>query len=51
LLDDIRSYRYLTQGNILVNGEDDIELYRQVLEAMDVLGFTKEDIVCMFFCC
>jgi len=45
LLEEIRGYHYLTHGHISVSGEDDVELYRQVMEAMDVLGFTKEDIV------
>ena len=41
---DIRSYSYLTNGYVpIVTGEDDVELYRQVLEAMDVLGFTKDE--------
>ena len=41
---DIRSYSYLTNGYVpIVMGEDDVELYRQVLEAMDVLGFTKDE--------
>lgn len=41
---DIRNYSYLTNGYVpIVMGEDDVELYRQVLEAMDVLGFTKDE--------
>jgi len=41
---DIRSYSYLTNGYVpILTGEDDVELYRQVLEAMDVLGFTKDE--------
>jgi len=41
---DIRSYSYLTNGYVpVITGDDDVELYRQVLEAMDVLGFTKDE--------
>jgi len=41
---DIRSYNYLTNGYVpIITGDDDVELYRQVLEAMDVLGFTKDE--------
>jgi len=41
---DIRSYSYLTNGYVpVITGEDDVEVYRQVLEAMDVLGFTKDE--------
>ena len=47
LLEDISCYRYLSQGNVTVlSGDDDVELYRQVTEAMDVLGFTKDDQMC-----
>jgi len=44
---DIRSYSYLTNGYVpIVSGDDDVELYRQVLEAMDVLSFTKDEQIC-----
>ena len=43
LLEDIKSYRYLTHGNVLVAGQDDAELYRQLVEAMDIMGFSKEE--------
>jgi len=46
---DIRSYSYLTNGYVpIITGEDDVELYRQVLEAMDVLGFTKDEQIGQF---
>jgi len=46
---DIRSYSYLTNGYVpILTGEDDVELYRQVLEAMDVLGFTKDEQIGQF---
>ena len=43
LLEDIKNYRYLTHGNVLVAGQDDAELYRQLVEAMDIMGFSKEE--------
>jgi len=43
LIEDIRNYRYLTHGNVPVAGQDDEELYRQLLEAMDIMGFSKEE--------
>jgi len=47
---DIRSYSYLTNGYVpILTAEDDVELYRQVLEAMDVLGFTKEEQIGQLF--
>ena len=43
LIEDIRNYRYLTYGNVPVAGQDDEELYRQLLEAMNIMGFSKEE--------
>ena len=43
LLEDVKSYRYLTHGNVSVAGQDDGELYRQLIEAMDIMGFTKDE--------
>ena len=43
LIEDIRNYRYLTHGNVPVAGQDDEELYRQLLEAMNIMGFSKEE--------
>jgi len=43
LIEDIRNYRYLTFGNVPVAGQDDEELYRQLLEAMNIMGFSKEE--------
>jgi len=49
LVEDIRNYRYLTYGNVPVAGQDDEELYRQLLEAMNIMGFSKEEQLCE--CC
>jgi len=43
LVEDIRNYRYLTHGNVPVAGQDDSELYRQLLEAMNIMAFSKEE--------
>jgi len=43
LLEDAKNYSYLTHGNVSVAGQDDAELYRQLVEAMDIMGFTKEE--------
>jgi len=42
-LEDAKNYSYLTHGNVSVAGQDDAELYRQLIEAMDIMGFTKEE--------
>lgn len=44
MIEDIRNYKYLTHGNVTVAGQDDKELFRQLVEAMDIMGFTKEEI-------
>jgi len=48
LFEDVKNYRYLTHGNIPVSGEGDVELYRQLLSALDVIGFTKEEQLCRY---
>ena len=42
-MEDAKNYSYLTHGNVSVAGQDDAELYRQLTEAMDIMGFTKEE--------
>jgi len=39
----VKNYRYLTHGNVSVAGQDDAELYRQLVEAMEIMGFTKDE--------
>lgn len=46
LIEDIKNYKYLTFGNVSVAGQDDAELYRQLLEAMDIMGIAKEEQSC-----
>jgi len=48
LIEDIKNYKYLTYGNVTCAGQDDAELYRQLVEAMDIMGFTKDEQTCMF---
>lgn len=43
LLEDIKNYRYLTFGNVPVPGIDDKEVYAQLVEAMDIMGFSKDE--------
>lgn len=42
-MEDVKNYRYLTHGNVPVAGQDDAELYRQLVEAMDIMGFVKDE--------
>jgi hypothetical protein len=46
LLEDVKSYKYLTQGNINVPGLDDPDLYRQLIQAMEIMGISKEEQAC-----
>jgi myosin heavy subunit len=48
LLEDPKKYRYMTHGNVSVAGQDDGELYKQLLDAMDIMGFTKDEQDCKF---
>jgi myosin heavy subunit len=43
LIEDFRNYRYLTHGNVPVPGQDDAELYKQLQDAMNIMGFTTEE--------
>ena len=43
LLEDIKSYRYMSHGAVPVPGVDDTEQYRQLMEAMDIMAFTPEE--------
>ena len=42
-MEDVKNYAYLTHGNVPVAGQDDVELYRQLVDAMDIMGFTKDE--------
>jgi myosin protein heavy chain len=43
LIEDIKNYKYLTYGNVPCAGQDDNEIYRQLVEAMDIMGFSKDE--------
>lgn len=45
-MEDIKNYRYLTFGNVPVPGIDDKEVYAQLVEAMDIMGFSKDEQAC-----
>ena len=42
-MDDIKNYRYLSNGVMPVPGTDDKEMYRQLLEAMDIMGISQDE--------
>ena len=43
LLEDPKSYRYLTHGSVPVPGMDDVELYKGLIEAMDIMGISIDE--------
>ena len=43
LLEDTRSYRYLSCGSQTVAALDDHELYRELIGAMDIMGISPEE--------
>lgn len=43
LLDDVRGYRYLSQGHVPVPGMDDADLYRQLIDAMNIMGIPNDE--------
>lgn len=46
LLDDVKTYRFLTHQNTPVPGIDDDDLYRQLIEAFDIMGVSKDEVAC-----
>jgi myosin protein heavy chain len=42
-LDDIKNYRFLTNGYVPVSGVDDTQEFRMTVEAMTIMGISPED--------
>ncbi len=42
-MEDIKNYKYLTHGPVAVPGIDDIEEYKGLLEALDVMGISPDE--------
>lgn len=43
LFEDVKNYKYLTNGSLQLAGQDEKELYNQLIEALDVMGLSKEE--------
>ena len=43
LFEDIKNYKYLTNGSLQLAGQDEKELYNQLIEALDVMGLSKDE--------
>lgn len=48
ILEDPKTYSFLTNGNLRVPGVDDSAEYRETVNAMNIMGMTTEDYSGMF---
>ena len=48
LLEECKNYRYLSNGRVDVASLDDKALYRELVEAMEIMNFSKDEIECEF---
>lgn len=48
ILEDPKTYSFLTTGNLRVSGVDDAAEYRETVNAMNIMGMTTEDYSGMF---
>ncbi|XP_047212638.1 myosin-10-like [Girardinichthys multiradiatus] len=47
LLEGFNSYRFLSNGNIPIPGQQDKDNFQETMEAMHIMGFSHDEIVCM----
>lgn len=46
LLEGFNSYRFLSNGNIPIPGQQDKDNFQETLDAMHIMSFSHEEIVC-----
>ena len=46
LLDDMKSYQYLSNTYVAIQGSDEVEEYNNTIKAMHIMGINQDDIVC-----
>lgn len=46
LLEGFSSYRFLSNGHVPVPGQQDRENFQETMEAMHIMSFTHEEILC-----
>ncbi len=49
LLEDMKSYNYLSNTYVPVQGIDEVEEYNNTIKAMHIMGMNNEDIICNIF--
>ncbi|XP_067929437.1 myosin-9-like [Watersipora subatra] len=50
LLEDLKSYRFMTNGAVSLTGVDDGEMLRETTEAMTIMGMSPEEQASIFRC-
>ncbi|XP_076334905.1 uncharacterized protein LOC143238500 isoform X2 [Tachypleus tridentatus] len=48
LLEDLKNYSFLTHGNVPVSGVDDLQEFKNTVKAMNIMGFTSDDVSGIF---
>lgn len=46
LLEGFNSYRFLSNGNIPIPGQQDKDNFQETMEAMHIMSFSHDEIVC-----
>lgn len=46
LLEGFNKYRFLSNGNIPIPGQQDKDNFQETMEAMHIMSFSHEEIVC-----
>lgn len=46
LLEGFNNYRFLSNGNIPIPGQQDKDNFQETLDAMHIMSFTHDEIVC-----
>lgn len=49
LLEGFNNYRFLSNGNIPIPGQQDKDNFQETMEAMHIMSFAHEEILGMFF--
>ncbi|XP_030236407.1 myosin-10 isoform X1 [Gadus morhua] len=47
LLEGFSSYRFLSNGNVTIPGQQDKDNFQETMDAMHIMSFSHEEIVCM----
>lgn len=46
LLDDMKTYHYLSNTYVAIQGIEEVEEYNNTIKAMHIMGMSNEDIIC-----